>query len=91
MLFRELSVPAAWSATFALARLLFARIEQLDPSKYGLQMKGIQAECATLAALLDDPAAYRSAVLEKIAARRQARGLPPDPQCLESLQLPRIR
>jgi hypothetical protein len=75
---------------FALARQLFARIKQLDPTKHGPQLGNIQTECAMLAALLDDPAAYRSAILEKIAARRQARRLPPDPQCLESLHLARI-
>lgn len=74
---------------FALARQLFAQIKQLDPTRHGLQLRNIQAECAKLAALLDDPVAYRSAILEKIAARRQASGLPPDPQCLDSLQLDR--
>jgi hypothetical protein len=53
-------------------------------------LKNIQNECAALATLLDDPQAYRSAILEKIEARRQARGFPPDPQCLEALQMPQI-
>jgi hypothetical protein len=74
----------------ALARQLFARIKELDPNGHGIQLKDRQMECAALAALLDDPRAYRSAILEKIEARRKARGLPPDPQCLEAMQLPHI-
>jgi hypothetical protein len=70
---------------FALARQLFARIRQLDPAKHGPGLRNIQDECAAMAALLDDTAGYRSAILERIAARRQARGLPPDAQCLETL------
>lgn len=69
----------------ALARQLFARIKEFDPTKQGPRFKNIQDECAAMATLLDDPAAYRSAILEKIAARRQVRGLPSNPQCLESL------
>jgi len=75
---------------FALARQLFTRIAGLDPSKHGANLKDIQDECAVLANLLDDPQAYRSAILEKIEARRQVRGFPPDPQCLESLQMPSV-
>jgi hypothetical protein len=71
---------------FALARQLFSRIKELDPAKHGAQLKGIQEECAAMATLLENPAAYRSAILEKIATRRQARGFAPDPNCLESLQ-----
>ena len=43
-----------------------------------------------LVSLLDDPQAYRSAILEKIEARRQARGFPRTPnvwkpcRCLRS-------
>ena len=75
---------------FALARQLFARIKELDPNRHGIQLKDRQAECAALAALLDDPQAYRSAIREKIDIRRRARGFPPDPQCLEAMQLGRI-
>jgi hypothetical protein len=71
----------------ALARQLFARIGQLDPAKQGSRFKNIREECAAMAALLDNPAAYRSAILEKIAARRQARGLPIDAECLEPLRV----
>jgi hypothetical protein len=78
------AITAGLVGDFALARQLFARIRGLDPTSHGPQLKNIQAECATLAALLDDQQAYRSAILEKINARRLARGFPPDPQCLSS-------
>jgi hypothetical protein len=84
------AVTAGLVGDFALSRQLFARIAGLDPSKHGLNLKKIQDESAALARLLDDPQAYRSAILEKIEARRQADGFPPDRQCLDSLQLPRI-
>jgi len=72
---------------FALARQLFARVGALDPAKQGSRFKDIREECATMAGLLDDPAAYRSAILERIAARRQKLGLPVDAQCLETARL----
>jgi hypothetical protein len=84
------AVTAGLVGDFALSRQLFARIAALDPSKHGIHFTDIQDECAALASLLDDPQAYRSAILEKIEARRQARGFPPDPQCLETLQMPQI-
>jgi Fe-S-cluster formation regulator IscX/YfhJ len=84
------AVTAGLVGDFALARQLFTRIAELDPSKHGLNLKDIQNECAALASFLEDPQAYRSAILEKIEARRRERGFPPDPLCLESLQMPRI-
>jgi Fe-S-cluster formation regulator IscX/YfhJ len=84
------AVTAGLVGDFALSRQLFARIAALDPSKHGIHFTDIQDECAALASLLDDPQAYRSAILEKIEARRQARGFPPDPQCLEALQMLQI-
>jgi len=78
------AITAGLVGDFALARQLFARIKGLDPAKHGSQLKTIQQECAAMSMLLDDPAAYRSAILEKIEARRRERGFPPDPQCLES-------
>ena len=80
------AITAGLVGDFALARELFARVKELDPTRHGIHLKNIQAECATLAALLDDQRAYRSAILEKINTRRLARGFPPDPQCLDSLQ-----
>jgi hypothetical protein len=68
----------------ALARQLFSRIRELDPAKHGPRLKGIQEECAVMATLLENPVAYRSAILEKVVARRQARGFLPDPNCFES-------
>ncbi len=85
------AITAGLVGDIALARQLFARIETLDPTKHGLHLKNLQAECAKLAALLDDPARYRSAILETISARRQQRGLPPDPECLASLDLLRAK
>jgi len=82
------AITAGLIGDVALARQLFARIRGLDPRTNTLLLKDRQAECAALAPLLDDPAAYRSAILERIEARRQARGFPPDPQCLEAMQLP---
>ncbi len=84
------AITAGLIGDFALARQLFARVKALDPNRHGILLKDRQDECAALAALLDDPQAYRSAILEKIDARRRARGLPPDPQCLASLPLPRL-
>jgi hypothetical protein len=81
------AITAGLVGDFALARDLFAQIKALDPARHGLQLKKIQEECAALAALLDDQQAYRSAILKKIEARRHARGLPEDPQCLEAMQL----
>jgi hypothetical protein len=70
-----------------LARDLFTRIKALDPTKHGMQLENIQKECTALAALLDDRQAYRSAIMKRIEARRQARGFPADPDCLEATQL----
>jgi hypothetical protein len=84
------AITAGLLGDLALARQLFARVRAIDPKSYGSYLKDIQAECAALAALLDDPQAYRSAILEKIDTRRRASGFPPDPQCLEAMQLGRI-
>jgi hypothetical protein len=81
------AVTAGLVGDIALARKLFARIKALDPSKHGPQLKDVQAECVRLLALLDDPVRYRSEIVETIAARRQKGGLPPDPQCLDSLNV----
>jgi hypothetical protein len=81
------AITAGLIGDLALARQLFARIKGLDPNRHGLQLKNRQAECAELAALLDDPEAYRSAIREKINIQRRARGFAPDPQCLEAMQL----
>jgi hypothetical protein len=81
------AITAGLVGDFALARDLFARINALDPTKHGLQLENIQKECAALAALLEDRQAYRSAILKKIEARRQARGFPADPDCLEAVQV----
>lgn len=82
------AVTAGLVGDFALARQLFAQVKALDPERRSLHLWKIQEDCAKLEALLDDPAAYRSAVLETIATRRQSCGLPPDLHCLESAALP---
>ena len=81
------AITAGLIGDLALARQLFARIKGLDPNKHSTLLKDRQAECTTLAALLHDPQAYRSAIREKIDIRRRSRGFPPDPQCLEAMQL----
>jgi len=83
--FYRAAITAGLTGDIALAQQLFTRMRTLDPTRYGPHIKNLQAECAKLAALLDDPSRYRSAILETIAARRQACRLPPDPQCRESL------
>ena len=66
------------------ARQLFQRMEALDAENYEPWIN-LKSECAALAALLDDPVRYRAAILETIAERRRKLRLPPDPQCLESM------
>ncbi len=81
------AITAGLVGDLPLARQLFTQVLARDDSIY---LRGIKTECAALAALLDDPQAYRSAILDKVEACRQAHGLPPDPQCLEAMQLSRI-
>src|SRR5262245_5608502 len=69
----------------ALARHLFKHMYALDTENYGSWINDLKFECATLAALLDDSVRYRSAILEAITERRQHFRLPPDAQCLESM------
>lgn len=73
---------------FALARQLFAQVKALDPDRRWIHVWKIQEDCAALDTLLDDPVAYRSAILERIAARKAARGLPAGSHCLDSVPLP---
>jgi hypothetical protein len=81
------AITAGLVGDIALARQLFTRMQTTDTKKYGPWIAALQRECAALSQLLDDPLRYRSAVLKTISARRQKRGLPPDPQCLDSLDL----
>jgi hypothetical protein len=81
------AITAGLIGDLALARQLFARIMELDPNKNSTLLRDRQAECAALATLLDDTQAFRSAIREKIDIRRRSRGFPPDPQCLEAMQL----
>ncbi len=59
------AITAGLLGDLALARQLFARVRAIDPKSYGGYLKDIQAECAALPALLDDPQAYRSAISGK--------------------------
>jgi hypothetical protein len=79
------AITAGLVGDFDLVRQLFARMAAMDPAKSGLRLPNYQKECAALSALLDNPAGYRSAVLETITMQRQKRGLSPDPRSLESL------
>jgi hypothetical protein len=81
------AITAGLVGDFDSARQLFARIEAMDPAKCGPWLRDYQKECAALSALLDNPAGYRSAVLETITMQRQNCSFPPDPRCLESLDL----
>lgn len=81
------AVTAGLVGDIALAHQLFMRIKALDPARHGPRLKNIKEECAALDALLDDAQAYRSLILEKIQACRQAHSLSPDPQCLDAMQL----
>lgn len=78
------AVTAGLVGDVTTARQLFRRMEDLNAENYEPWLK-LKSECATLAPLLDDPARYQSAILETIAAWRQHFRLPPDPQCLESM------
>jgi hypothetical protein len=84
--FYRAAVIAGLIGDLALARQLFARVKALDPAQYGPWFETIQTHCAQLVAILDDPAAYKAAVLERISAERLARNLLPDPQCLDSFK-----
>ncbi len=78
------AVTAGLVGDIAAARAHFKRMEDLDSKDYEPWIK-LKSECATLAPLLDDPARYKSSILEIISARRQKLRLPDDPQCLESM------
>lgn len=78
------AVTAGLVGDIATARLLFHRMADLRPENYDPWIK-LKAECAALAPLLDEPIRYRAAILETIASRRLDLHLPPDPQCLESM------
>ena len=67
------------------ARRLFQRMENIDMTNWGSWIMNLKAECAALAALLDEPNRYKAAILETITDWREKMRLPPDPQCLESM------
>jgi hypothetical protein len=66
------------------ARHLFRRMEVWDTKNWEPWMK-LKSESAAMAALLDDPEQFRSVLLATITSKRVAFGLPPDPECLESM------
>jgi hypothetical protein len=79
------AITAGLVGDFDLARQLFTRMAAMDPAKWGLWLPKYQEECAVQSALLDNPAGYRSAVLETITMQRQKRGFSQDPGSLQSL------
>jgi hypothetical protein len=82
------AVTAGLVGDFSLARQLFARMAVMDPVMRGPWIIDMQKECAELSTLLDDPVRYRSTILRTISMQRQKRGLPSDPNCLDSLHGP---
>jgi hypothetical protein len=81
------AVTAGLVGEFDLARQLFARVAAVDTANRGPWISNLQEECSHLSRLLEDPLQYRSTILHTISMRRQKRGLPPDPGCLDSLDL----
>jgi len=79
------AVTAGLVGDISTARQLFKRMAALDPAGYASSIKLLKSECAALAPLLDDPARYRSAILGTITERRENWHLPPDLECLESM------
>ena len=79
------AVTAGLVGDITTARKLFERMAATDESNYGTWIKLLKSDCATLAALLDDPPRYRAAIRDTIATRRERFRLPPDPQALESM------
>ena len=78
------AVTAGLAGDIATAKQLFKRMESWDTENHESWMR-VKTWCAELAALLDDPIQYRSALLDAIAERRQKFKLPTDPACLESM------
>ncbi|MBM3530199.1 MAG: hypothetical protein FJX62_19115 [Alphaproteobacteria bacterium] len=78
------AVTAGLAGDVATARRLFKRMETWDTEGHESWMK-VKTWCAELAALLDDPTRYRSALLDAITERRQQFKLPADPGCLEAM------
>ena len=79
------AITAGLVGDIATARKLFERMERIDLTNWGSWIMRIVTECATMAALLDEPVLYRAAILEAIAEWRKKLRLPPDPLCLESM------
>ena len=78
------AITAGLVGNISTAQKLFSRMEKLDAENYEPWMK-LKAECAALAALLDDPIQYRSALRTVVAERRQQFKLRADVEFLESM------
>jgi hypothetical protein len=78
------AVTAGLAGDAKMARHLFRRIQMWDTKNWEPWIE-LKSESATLAALLDDPKQFRSALLATVTRMRKALHLPPDPQCLESM------
>ena len=78
------AVAAALTGDMSAARQLFNRLAQW-PTENLEWRRRLQSNGAALAILLDDPPKFRTEVLALIEGVRERLHLPPDPQCLESM------
>ena len=80
---RYAAIAAGLNSEFDLSRRLFQQIQNCAVN-FDWEAK-VQSDAAALAALLDDPAQFRSAVRRIIDARRAQARLPPLADCLEGV------
>jgi hypothetical protein len=80
---RYAAIAAGLNSEFDLSRRLFQQIQNCAVN-FDWEAK-VQSDAAALAALLDDPAQFRSAVRHIIDARRAQARLPPLADCLEGV------
>jgi hypothetical protein len=78
------AVTAGLIGDLATAQRLFSRMEIWDTKNWEPWME-LKAESAAMAALLNEPEQFRSALLATITSKRDVFRLPPDPQCLGSM------
>ena len=68
------------------ARFFFERMAAWVTPGYNWQEE-LKRDSATLAAIVDQPALFRARILDLIGQRRHLTRLPPDPDCLDTLDL----
>ncbi len=81
---RHTAIAAALNGEFDASRRLFQQIQSC-PIHFDVDAK-VHSDAAALAALLDDPAQFRSAVRRIVDARRAQARLPPLADCLEGVK-----